>query len=380
MASMPPSPPIPDTSTLVIISMSGGVDSSVAAAKLLEQGYSVEGLYMSNWEEDEDGYCTSAADYQDALKVCRLLGIPLHKASFAAEYRQRVFQHFLDEYAAGRTPNPDVLCNREIKFGACFEHALRLGADYVATGHYARVAYDVEGPRLLKSLDLAKDQSYFLHAVPATALARTLFPVGHLHKDEVRRSAHSMALAVHDKKDSTGICFIGERPFADFLAGYLPGQPGDIESVEGKRLGTHRGLMFYTLGQRQGLLIGGQRGGGSDPWYVAAKDLKRNVLVVTQGRDHPALQSRALKAINLSWIQGRPPATRFRTQAKTRYRQLDQDAQVEMTGDDTCTVTFDVPQRAVTPGQYVVLYSGETCLGGGVIDSTQPAQVLAHSA
>ncbi|MEQ1581791.1 MAG: tRNA 2-thiouridine(34) synthase MnmA [Steroidobacteraceae bacterium] len=380
MAGMSSPLPHPDSSKLVIVSMSGGVDSSVAAARLLEQGYRVEGLYMSNWEEDEDGYCTSAADYQDALKVSRQLGIPLHKTSFAAEYRQRVFQHFLDEYAAGRTPNPDVLCNREIKFGACFEHAMRLGADCVATGHYARVAHDEHGPRLLKSLDLAKDQSYFLHAVPASALAKTLFPVGDLNKDEVRRIAQSLALPVHDKKDSTGICFIGERPFAEFLAGYLPGQPGDIETVDGKRLGTHRGLMFYTLGQRQGLLIGGQRGATTDPWYVAAKDLKRNVLVVTQGRDHPALLSQSLAAAEMSWIGGHPPAARFRSQAKTRYRQPDQGAVVEMTGTDTCAVTFDMPQRAVTPGQYVVLYSGDTCLGGGVIDSTRPAEPMAHSA
>jgi tRNA-specific 2-thiouridylase len=380
MAGMALSPPSLDTSKLVIVSMSGGVDSSVAAARLLEQGYRVEGLYMSNWEEDEDGYCTSAADYQDALKVCRQLSIPLHKTSFAAEYRQRVFQHFLDEYAAGRTPNPDVLCNREIKFGACFEHAMRLGADYVATGHYARVARDEHGPKLLKSLDSTKDQSYFLHAVPAPALAKTLFPVGDLHKDEVRRIAQSLALPVHDKKDSTGICFIGERPFAEFLAGYLPGQPGDIETVEGKQIGTHRGLMFYTLGQRQGLLIGGQRGASADPWYVAAKDLKRNVLVVTQGRDHPALLSQSLEAVQMSWIGGNAPAARFRSQAKTRYRQPDQGALVEMTGEDSCTVTFDVPQRAVTPGQYVVLYSGDTCLGGGVIDRTRPAEVLADSA
>ncbi len=356
--------------------MSGGVDSSVAAASLVEQGYTVEGLFMSNWEEDESGYCTSAADYQDALKVCRQLGIPLHKASFAVEYRQRVFQHFLDEYARGRTPNPDVLCNREIKFGACFEHALRLGADVVATGHYAQVTTDSGAVRLLKSVDLPKDQSYFLHAVKAEALARTLFPVGGLHKDEVRRIAQSLALPVHDKKDSTGICFIGERPFAEFLAGYLPGQPGAIESADGRHLGSHQGLMFYTLGQRQGLMIGGQSGSASEPWYVTAKDLKRNVLIVAQGRDHPALLSQSLYATNLSWIGGVPPSTRFRCMAKTRYRQPDQSCAVEMTGEDTCTVVFDLPQRSVTPGQYVVLYSGDTCLGGGVIDSTQTAHAV----
>ncbi len=362
--------------------MSGGVDSSVAAAVLLEQGYAVEGLFMSNWEEDEGGYCTSAADYQDALRVCRQLGIPLHKVSFAVEYRQRVFDHFLEEYARGRTPNPDVLCNREIKFGACFEHALRLGADYVATGHYARVRTDGPTVQLLKSADTAKDQSYFLHAVKAGALAKTLFPVGHLQKDEVRRIAQSLALPVHDKKDSTGICFIGERPFEEFLAGYLPGQPGAIETLEGRVLGSHRGLMFYTLGQRQGLLIGGQSGGTPDPWYVVAKDLKRNVLTVTQGRDHPALLSQSLKATDFTWIAGAAPAARFRCMAKTRYRQPDQPCEVELTGDGTGTVNFDGPQRSVTPGQYVVLYAGDICLGGGVIDEigSQVAMPMAASA
>lgn len=366
MSASPPRAP------LVIASLSGGVDSSVAAACLLEQGYRVEGLFMSNWEADEDGYCTSAADYQDALKVARQLGIPLHKASFAAEYRERVFAHFLEEYARGRTPNPDVLCNREIKFGACFEHAMRLGADLVATGHYARIDRS-HGVELQKGLDDAKDQSYFLHAVKQEALGKTLFPVGHLRKEEVRMRAQSLGLAVHDKKDSTGICFIGERPFAEFLSGYLPGQPGRIESTTGHTLGEHRGLMFYTLGQRQGLRIGGQSGGTADPWYVVAKDLGRNVLVVTQGRDHPALLSQSLHATDLSWIAGSPPGAHFECTAKTRYRQADQRCEVEIGEDGSCRVRFDVPQRSVTPGQYLVLYRGEVCLGGGVIDSTGPA-------
>ncbi len=365
-------PASPAPAPLVIASLSGGVDSSVAAACLLEEGYRVEGLFMSNWEEDEDGYCTSAADYQDALKVTRQLGIPLHKVSFAAEYRERVFAHFLKEYARGRTPNPDVLCNREIKFGACFEHAMRLGADFVATGHYARIGRR-DGVQLLKGLDDAKDQSYFLHAVKQAALAKTLFPVGHLRKEEVRLRAQSLGLTVHDKKDSTGICFIGERPFADFLAGYLPGQPGLIESTAGQTLGEHRGLMFYTLGQRQGLKVGGQSGGTAEPWYVVAKDLERNVLVVTQGRDHPALLSQSLQATELSWIAGSPPAGHFQCRAKTRFRQADQRCEVEIGDDGSCTVRFELPQRSVTPGQYLVLYRDDICLGGGVIDSTGPA-------
>ncbi|HSN71637.1 MAG TPA: tRNA 2-thiouridine(34) synthase MnmA, partial [Steroidobacteraceae bacterium] len=293
------------TRELVIVGMSGGVDSSVAAALLLEQGYEVQGLYMSNWEEDEDGYCTSAQDFQDARRVCDLLGIPLHRVDFAREYRERVFEHFLAEYAAGRTPNPDVLCNREIKFGVCFEHAQRLGAAWVATGHYARVVHTPE-PRLLKARDLAKDQSYFLHAVPRSALARTLFPIGELCKGDVRRTARDRGLPIHDKRDSTGICFIGERPFARFLEQYLPARPGVIEDAEGQPVGRHRGLMFYTLGQRKGLGIGGRHGAESAPWYVIGKDLARNVLTVSQGHDHPRLYSDALIAEDVHWVGDRP--------------------------------------------------------------------------
>jgi tRNA (5-methylaminomethyl-2-thiouridylate)-methyltransferase len=350
--------------------MSGGVDSSVAAWLLLQQGYEVQGLFMSNWDEDEDGYCTAAEDFQDARRVCDQLGIPLHKVSFAGEYRERVFEYFLAEYRAGRTPNPDVLCNREIKFGVCFDYARRLGAEWVATGHYARVEHAPE-VRLLRGIDPNKDQSYFLHAMPADALARTLFPIGGLHKSEVRAKARELLLPVFDKKDSTGICFIGERPFAEFLERYLPAQPGAIETLDGKRVGTHRGLMYYTLGQRQGLQIGGRADASDAPWYVADKDLARNVLIVVQGHDHPALFRRTLTAAQLSWIAGHPPSTTFRCTAKVRYRQPDQAAEVHCAPDGTCEVRFDEPQRAVTPGQYVVFYQGDVCLGGGVIETTR---------
>ena len=358
-------------SPLVILGMSGGVDSSVAAHLLIQQGYRVEGLFMTNWEEDEDGYCTAAADYQDARKVAELFGIPLHKVNFATQYRERVFQHFLDEYSAGRTPNPDVLCNREIKFGVCFEYAMRLGADFIATGHYARVDREPHA-RLLKGLDAGKDQSYFLAAIAPAALARTLFPVGELPKSEVRRIAKSLALPVHDKKDSTGICFIGERPFEEFLSKYLPAQPGAIQTTHGEVLGQHRGLMYYTLGQRQGLGIGGTRNHGEDPWYVVQKDLALNKLVVGQGQNHPALFSDGLDASGLHWIAGEPPPSRaFRCSAKVRYRQTDQLCQVTVENDQSARVIFDHPQRSVTPGQFVVFYAGDECLGSGVIDRTQ---------
>jgi tRNA (5-methylaminomethyl-2-thiouridylate)-methyltransferase len=357
----------------VIVGMSGGVDSSVAAWLLLQQGYDVQGLFMSNWDEDEDGYCTAAEDYQDARSVCEQLGVPLHRVSFAGEYRERVFAYFLEEYRAGRTPNPDVLCNREIKFGVCFDYARRLGAEWVATGHYARVEHgaDGTGSRLLRGLDAGKDQSYFLHAMPSQALARTLFPIGSLQKADVRRMARELALPVFDKKDSTGICFIGERPFAEFLARYLPAQPGEIETAEGRKVGEHRGLMYYTLGQRQGLRIGGRNDASEDAWYVADKDLRRNVLVVVQGHDHPALLRSELHASQLSWVAGAPPAAEFECTSKVRYRQRDQDCAVRVLGGGRCAVQFADPQRAVTPGQYVVFYRGEECLGGGVIEASQ---------
>jgi tRNA-uridine 2-sulfurtransferase len=360
------------SSTPVIVGMSGGVDSSVAAWLLQQQGYDVQGLFMSNWDEDEDGYCTAAEDFQDARSVCEQLRIPLHKVSFAGEYRERVFAYFLDEYRAGRTPNPDVLCNREIKFGVSFDYARRLGAEWVATGHYARVEHGAAGAssRLLRGVDAGKDQSYFLHAMPSQALARTLFPIGSMHKSEVRRMARELTLPVFDKKDSTGICFIGERPFAEFLAQYLPAQPGDIETAEGRQVGEHRGLMYYTLGQRQGLRIGGRTDAAQDAWYVAAKDLRRNVLVVVQGHDHPALFSSELTASQLTWVAGEAPAAHFRATAKVRYRQLDQDCNVRVLASGRCEVEFAEPQRAVTPGQYVVFYGNEECLGGGVIEAS----------
>jgi tRNA-uridine 2-sulfurtransferase len=358
---------------LVILGMSGGVDSSVAAHLLLQQGYRVEGLFMSNWEEDEDGYCTAAADYQDARLVAEKLGIPLHKVNFAAHYRDRVFEQFLAEYRAGRTPNPDVLCNREIKFGVCFEHALRLGADLFATGHYARIQRE-PCVRLLKGADPNKDQSYFLAAVSATAFTKTLFPIGELPKTEVRRIAKSLALPVHDKKDSTGICFIGERPFEEFLSRYLPAQPGRILTVENEQLGQHRGLMYYTIGQRQGLGIGGTRNHPEQPWYVVDKDLKRNALIVGQGQDHPALFSDSLDASMLHWIEGSPRGERFRCTAKVRYRQADQPCEVTLI-DQGARAVFDRPQRAVTPGQFVVFYAADECLGSGVIETTHRSRI-----
>ncbi|HEX6571954.1 MAG TPA: tRNA 2-thiouridine(34) synthase MnmA [Steroidobacteraceae bacterium] len=353
----------------VVLAISGGVDSAVAAILLKQAGHDVHALFMRNWDEDEDGYCTAAADLQDAHKVCDDLDIPLHTVTFAAEYRERVFTHFLDELRAGRTPNPDVACNREIKFGVCFEHAMRLGADLFATGHYARS----EGARLLRGLDAAKDQSYFLHTVPGAMLARTLFPVGALPKSEVRRIAHAHALPVHDKRDSTGICFIGERPFAEFLRTYLPAQPGPIETPEGRALGAHRGLMYYTLGQRQGLEVGGVRGAAEKPWYVARKDLERNALIVVQQHDHPLLLSSVITTEPAQWVAGVPPVCtgrRFRCTVKTRYRQADQPCEVELLADGRCRVRTDAAQRAVTPGQSAVFYDGPVCLGGAIIAGT----------
>lgn len=359
-------------SQLVIVGMSGGVDSSVAAWLLQQQGYEVQGLFMSNWDEDEDGYCTAAEDYQDARHVCEQLGIALHKVSFAGAYRERVFSYFLEEYRSGRTPNPDVLCNREIKFGVCYDYARRLGAEYVATGHYARVENDPAMPtaKLLRGLDPNKDQSYFLHAMPGEALSRTLFPIGGLQKSAVRKMARELTLPVFDKKDSTGICFIGERPFAQFLETYLPAQPGDIETPDGRRLGRHRGLMYYTLGQRQGLGIGGRNDAGEEPWFVADKDLARNALIVVQGHDHPAMLRTEASASQLAWVSGQPPAAAFQCTAKVRYRQADQACSVRVFPDKHCEVHFAAPQRAVTPGQYVVFYDGEQCLGGAVVDRT----------
>ncbi len=348
--------------------MSGGVDSSVAALRLLEAGHEVHGLFMTNWEEDEQAYCTAAQDFQDARAVCELLSIPLHRVNFAADYRQRVFRYFLHEYRAGRTPNPDVLCNREIKFGACFDYARRLGASKVATGHYART--DQHG-RLLRAADEAKDQTYFLLGIDAQTLRDTLFPIGDLQKQEVRRIADQQGLPNHAKPDSTGICFIGERPFREFLSQYLPERPGEIVTDQGEVLGEHRGLMYYTIGQRQGLGIGGRSTMPEAPWYVASKDPNRNHLVVVQGHDHPALMSHGLTAVDAHWIAGRAPASSMRCRARIRHRQALQDCEFELTPRGL-TVHFECPQRAVTPGQFIAFYRAEECLGGAVIDHALP--------
>jgi len=348
----------------VIVGLSGGVDSSVAALRLLEAGHEVEGLFMSNWSEDEEGYCQSAEDFQDARAVCELLGIPLHHADFSREYRDRVFAAFLAGYRAGVTPNPDVLCNREIKFGSFLAHARRLGAASIATGHYART--DVAG-RLLRAVDADKDQTYFLHAVPAEALRHTVFPLGELHKTEVRALAKRAGLPNHDRKDSTGICFIGERPFAEFLARHLEDDAGEIEDLDGRTLGRHQGLTRYTLGQRQGLRLGGVSGADDAPWFVAGKDAARNVLLVVQGHDHPALFSRRLTAVEPHWVAGASPPVPLECMARCRHRQPLQPCHLEIMADGRLAVNFATPQRALTPGQFVVFYDGENCLGGATI-------------
>jgi tRNA-uridine 2-sulfurtransferase len=352
----------------VIVGLSGGVDSAVAALLLRQAGWEVQGLFMSNWEEDDDAYCTSARDFQDARAVASELGIALHRASFALEYRERVFRHFLREHRAGRTPNPDVLCNREIKFGVALQWARRLGASHFATGHYARLQQGPEGTGLYKARDPAKDQSYFLHAVAAEELARTLMPLGELQKSAVRERARRAGLPVFDKPDSTGICFIGERPFREFLARFLARNPGPIETPAGERLGTHQGLPFYTLGQRGGLGLGGRHGHPEQPWYVAAKDGARNALIVVQGHDHPLLGSAELATGAWSWLAP-PRREAFRGTVKVRYRHGDQAALLAPRADGTMHIAFDEAQRALTPGQYAVAYEGERCLGGAVIES-----------
>ncbi|HUY84574.1 MAG TPA: tRNA 2-thiouridine(34) synthase MnmA [Steroidobacteraceae bacterium] len=358
-------PADPNAAGTVIVAVSGGVDSAVAALSLVERGHDVQGLFMTNWD-DADAYCTAAADYQDAREVCRILNIPLHRANFAAEYRQRVFQRFLQAYAAGETPNPDVLCNREIKFGVCLEHARRLGAAWIATGHYARIEHVAGRSLLSKSLDPAKDQSYFLHAVEPAALSRLLFPLGGLTKVEVRRRARAAGLPVHDKPDSTGICFVGERPFAQFLSRYLAAAPGPIETEDGRVIGTHGGLPFHTLGQRSGLKIGGRRGARPAPWFVAAKDAARNALIVVQSPDHPLLLTERFDAAEINWLVA-PDAAEFDCAVKTRHRQADLACRLRVRADGTVAVTLRAPARAVTPGQYAVFYDGDLCLGGGVI-------------
>jgi tRNA-specific 2-thiouridylase len=352
----------------VVVGLSGGVDSAVTAWLLKQQGFEVVGIFMKNWEaDDDDAYCSSNEDFVDAAAVADVIGIELEHVNFAAEYKDRVFAEFLREYAAGRTPNPDVLCNAEIKFKAFLDHALRLGAEKIATGHYARVRERDGRFELLKGLDPAKDQSYFLHRLTQAQLARTLFPVGELAKTEVRAIAERIGLPNAKKKDSTGICFIGERPFREFLNRWLVQQPGAIEDDRGRRVGQHVGLSFYTLGQRQGLGIGGVKEGGGEhtPWYVAKKDLKRNVLVAVQGHDHPWLLSHTLRADDCSWVAGTPPPAGLLA-AKTRYRQADAACDFEPSGAGFA-LKFAQAQWAVTPGQSAVIYDGEICLGGGVI-------------
>ena len=351
----------------VILGLSGGVDSALAGARLLEAGYRVEGLFMKNWEDDDEpGYCAAEDDLAMAREVADTLGITLHKANYAAEYWQRVFALFLAEYQAGRTPNPDILCNREIKFPALVDHARRLGAEHVATGHYAEVRHEPSGSSLLCAADADKDQTYFLCRITQDQLRPALFPLGPLLKTEVRREARALGLPNYARKDSTGICFIGERRFRDFLSRYLRAPEGEIQTPEGENVGVHRGLMFYTLGQRQGLGIGGVAGRGESAWYVVDKDRTHNRLIVAQGADHPLLQSRALTTEAPHWIR-QPALPDEPLMARIRHRQPLQAAHITLAGATSLEVVFDAPQRAVTPGQSIVFYRGRECLGGAVI-------------
>jgi tRNA-specific 2-thiouridylase len=352
----------------VVVGLSGGVDSSVAALLLKEQGHEVIGLFMKNWEDDDtDEYCSSKQDLIDAVSVADKLGIEIEAVNFSKQYKESVFANFLQEYQAGRTPNPDILCNSEIKFKAFLDHAMNMGADLIATGHYAQVRENQGLFQLLKAEDGSKDQSYFLYRLNQSQLSKTLFPLGHLLKREVREIARQAGLSTSEKRDSTGICFIGERPFQEFLSKYLPRQPGEMQTPEGQVVGQHEGLMYYTLGQRQGLKIGGSRSSNGEPWFVAAKDMQRNVLIVVQGHEHPLLYNDGLKASQLHWISGIQPQTHWVYAAKTRYRQPDAPCEIDKLDDDMTEIRFGQKQWAITPGQSVVVYESNVCLGGGII-------------
>ena len=360
----------------VVVGMSGGVDSSVTALLLKQQGHDVIGLFMKNWEDDDEGeYCSSREDLIDAVSVADVIGIPIEAVNFAREYKDRVFSYFLREYEAGRTPNPDILCNTEIKFKAFLDHAMRLGADAIAMGHYAQVR-EVDGLfQLLKAQDASKDQSYFLHRLNQAQLSKAMFPLGQLLKTEVREIARKHGLANHAKRDSTGICFIGERPFREFLNRYLPTTPGQMVTPEGKVVGQHQGLSFYTIGQRQGLGIGGGKDSTGEPWFVAGKDMSNNRLIVVQGHDHPALLADTLTATDLSWISATQPHCHWVYGAKTRYRQKDAPCEVERVDRKHCEIKFAEPHWAITPGQSVVVYESKVCLGGGIIEgATAPGK------
>jgi tRNA-uridine 2-sulfurtransferase len=351
--------------TRVVVGMSGGVDSSVAALLLKNQGYDVVGIFMKNWDDtDENGVCTATEDYNDVIAVCNQIGIPYYAVNFEKQYWDKVFTYFLDEYKAGRTPNPDVMCNKEIKFKAFLEHAVSLGADFLATGHYAQVEYRGGEYKMLRGVDENKDQTYFLNQLTQSQLEKVMFPLGHIDKKEVRKIAQEAGLATATKKDSTGICFIGERNFKEFLSNYLPAQPGVMQTLDGDVMGKHDGLMYYTIGQRHGLGIGGS----GDPWFVVGKDLKKNILYVGQGFDNEKLYSTSINAVNVSWVSDHAPAAEFSCTAKFRYRQEDNKVTVKVKDDGNAEIVFDQPIRAVTPGQAVVFYDGEVCLGGGTID------------
>ncbi len=353
--------------------MSGGVDSSVTALLLKQQGFQVIGLFMKNWEDDDDSeYCSSRQDLLDAVSVADTIGIPIEAVNFSREYKNRVFSYFLREYQAGRTPNPDILCNAEIKFKAFLDHAMRLGADFIATGHYAQVREKEGQFLLLKAQDASKDQSYFLHRLNQSQLSKSMFPLGKILKSEVRKIAERHQLSNYAKKDSTGICFIGERPFREFLSRYLPAEPGDMLTPEGEKVGRHLGLSFYTIGQRQGLGIGGAKARNGEPWFVAGKNIALNQLVVVQGHEHPALLSSQLTALDMHWIAGQAPDMARGYAAKTRYRQADAACHFTFSTSASAEFTFEQPQWAVTPGQSVVVYDGEICLGGGIIEQALP--------